>query len=208
MPPAKPAKLDLKRELKAFYGPRAKEMAFVDVPAINFLMVDGEGDPGSSEAYQQAVASLFGVAYAAKFAIKKAGDFPDFAVMPLEALWWADDMNDFVSGRRDRWKWTAMIAMPDFVTADDIDLAKETAAKKKELPAIGKLRFETFHEGPSAQILYVGTYADEGPTIAALHRFITDAGKRLRGRHHEIYLSDPRRTDPAKLKTVIRQPMA
>jgi len=198
-------KLDLKKELKALYNP-PKSFGFVDVPPIDFIMIDGKGDPGTSQDYMDAVGALYGVAYNAKFALKKKGSHPDFAVMPLEGLWWADDMDDFVSGKRANWKWTAMIAMPDFVTAADIDEAKEAAAKKKDLPGIEKLRFERFHEGPAAQIMYLGPYAEEAPTIAALHRFIADAGRQLRGTHHEIYLSDPRRTDPARLKTVIRQP--
>jgi len=201
-------KIDLKKELKAFYNPSRKAPVLVDVPAINFIMVDGEGDPGVAQAYFDAVGALYGVAYSVKFALKAEGSSPDFSVMPLEALWWADDMNDFVDARRDRWKWTAMIAMPDFVTAADVDEAKVRAAKKNDNPSIGVVRLEHFKEGPAAHIMYLGRYSDEGPTIAALHQFITDNGKHLSGLHHEIYLSDPRRTAPEKLKTVIRQPFA
>lgn len=201
------AKLDLKKELKAFYAPSAKQVSLVDVPPINFIMVDGAGDPNHSPDYAAAIAALFAVAYGAKFAMKKQGKHPDFAVMPLEGLWWSDDMADFTAGRKDRWKWTMMIAMPDFVTAADIEAAKEAAATKKDLPAVGRVRLEQFHEGPSAQILYFGPYADEAPTIARLHQFVVESGKSLRGRHHEIYLSDARRTEPAKLKTIIRQPV-
>lgn len=200
-------KLDLKKELKPFYAPSARQAAIVDVPAINFIMVDGAGDPNTAQAYADAVGALYAVAYTAKFALKKKGGNPDFAVMPLEGLWWADDMDDFTAGRKDRWKWTAMIAMPDFVTAVDIEAAKQAAAAKKDLLAHDLVRLERFEEGPAAQILYFGAYADEGPTIAALHQFIENSGKTLRGRHHEIYLSDPRRTAPERLKTIIRQPV-
>lgn len=200
------AKLDLKRELKHLYNPSAKAISVVDVPAINFLMVDGAGDPNSAKAYQDALAALYAVAYTLKFALKKRGTTPDFAVMPLEGLWWSDDMDDFRKARKDRWQWTAMIAVPDFVSAADVTAAKAAAAAKKDLPSLDRLRLESFREGKAAQATYFGAYADEGPTIAALHDFIAGQGGRLHGRHHEIYLSDPRRTDPAKLKTVIRQP--
>ena len=200
-------KIDLKKELKPCYSPSAKQFAFVEVPPINFIMIDGVGDPGTSEAYADAVGALFAVAYTTKFTLKKTGGHPDFAVMPLETLWWADDMDDYISGRRDRWKWTAMIAQPAFVSKNDIEAAKAAAAAKKSLPAIDGLRFEQFAEGQAAQILYLGPYADEGPTIAALHQFIADGGKERRGLHHEIYLSDARRTAPEKLKTIIRQPV-
>jgi hypothetical protein len=201
-------KIDLKKELKTFYNPSAEAPVLVDVPALDFIMIDGEGDPGVATAYADAVAALYGVAYAAKFALKAKGKTPDFSVMPLEGLWWSDDMDDFITRRRDRWKWTMMIAMPDFVKASDIDLAKAVAAKKKDNASIGSVRFERFKEGPAVQIMYFGAYSDEGPTIAALHQIIVDHGKQLSGLHHEIYLSDPRRTAPEKLKTVIRQPYA
>ena len=201
------AKLDLKKDLKAFYNPSAKAPSLVDVPPINFIMVDGEGSP-ASQAYANAVGALYSVAYTLKFALKAKGKTPDFSVMPLEGLWWSDDMDDFLTGNKDGWKWTAMIAMPDFVGAGDVAAAKEAAAKKKDVPDLDRVRLERFREGPAAQIMYFGPYAEETETIAALHQFIADNGKKLSGRHHEIYLSDPRRTAPEKLKTVIRQPFA
>ena len=203
-----PAKVDLKQELRQFYRPSGRAIGVVDVPAINFLMVDGAGDPNTAQAYKDAIEALFSVAYTLKFARRKAGKGPDFAVMPLETLWWSDDMGDFIRGDKSRWKWTAMMALPDFATAKDVAEAKRQAAAKKELAALAALRLERFREGPAAQILYTGPFADEGPTIEAIHRFITDSGKTLSGRHHEIYLSDFRRTAPEKLKTIIRQPFA
>ena len=126
--------------------------------------------------------------------------------MPLEALWWSDDMDGFVASNKENWLWTAMIAMPDFVTATNVEAARSEASSKKKAPMIDLLRFEQFHEGKAAQIMYVGPFADEGPTIASIHQLIKDEGHELSGLHHEIYLSDPRRTDPKKLKTIIRQP--
>ena len=198
-------KLDLKRELKEFYKPSARAISVVDVPPISFLMVDGKGDPGS-QIFQDAIGALYAVAYTTKFALKGAAESPDFTIMPLEALWWSDDMDDFVAGNKENWLWTAMIAMPDFVTATNVEAARSEASSKKKAPMIDLLRFEQFHEGKAAQIMYVGPFADEGPTIASIHRLIKDEGYELSGLHHEIYLSDPRRTDPKKLKTIIRQP--
>jgi len=200
------AKLDLKKELKELYRPSARAISVVDVPPLNFLMVDGKGDPNISEEYREAIEALYATAYTLKFALKADRRTPEFAVMPLEGLWWSDDMSDFLSGNKANWQWTAMIAQPDFVTGEDVSRAKAQAAAKKELPALSKLRLERFHEGRAAQIMYFGPYSEEGPTIAAIHEFIEAGGHRLSGRHHEIYLSDPRRTDPKKLKTVIRQP--
>ncbi len=201
-------KVDLKRERKAFYAPSAKHFSVVDVPAIGFLMVDGSGDPNTAKSYADAIGALYAVAYTLKFARKAAGQSPDFAVMPLEGLWWSDDMDDFRNANKDNWKWTAMIALPDFISLVDVEMAKQQAAAKKDVPSLDRLRFGSFSEGKAAQILYFGRYADEGPTIAALHRFIAEQGGQLRGKHHEIYLSDPRRIDASKLKTIVRQPFA
>jgi len=199
-------KIDLKKDLKELYQPSVKKIVTVDVPAMNFLMVDGTGDPNTSKDYVNAVEALYGVSYTLKFSIKKSPKGVDYTVMPLEGLWWADDPADFVKPNKDKWHWTAMIMQPDFITKAMVEKAKEDIAKKKELPSLAKLRFEKFHEGRSAQIMYIGLFANEGPTIAKIHEYITQGGHKLRGRHHEIYLSDPRKTAPEKLKTVIRQP--
>jgi hypothetical protein len=199
-------KVDLKKELKHLYAPSAKEVVAVDVPAFRFLMIDGEGDPNTSAAYADAVEALFSVSYTAKFMVKKA-DAIDYAVLPLEGLWWADDLSVFASGDRSKWKWTMMIMQPEFVRTAVIDAALADVKKKKALRAVDGLRLETFAEGPCAQTLHVGPFSDEGPTIERVHAFI-DARARRRGKHHEIYLSDIRRADPAKWKTIIRQPLA
>jgi hypothetical protein len=200
-------KIDLAKDLKPLYAPPKGKFVIVDVPELRFLMVDGQGDPNTSQEYREALDALYSVAYTAKFQLKLGPRKIDFRVMPLEGLWWADDLTNFVSGKRDKWKWTAMIALPKVVGAKEFELACAKAAEKKALPALKRLRLESFKEGKAVQTLYFGPYAEEGPTIAALHDFATGQGYRLKGKHHEIYLSDPRRTAPAKLKTIIRQPV-
>jgi hypothetical protein len=198
-------KLDLKKDLKHLYQASAKEIVQVDVPAFNFLMVDGEGDPNTSKEYAQAVEALFTVSYAIKFMVKKTRAI-DYAVMPLEGLWWAEDMSAFATQDKSNWKWTAMIMQPSFVESALIETAMAEVRKKKNLPGVSRLRLEAFLEGRCAQVLHIGPFADEGPTIARLHAFI-DARAARSGKHHEIYLSDIRRADPKAWKTIVRQPM-
>ncbi|MDA3935251.1 MAG: GyrI-like domain-containing protein [Actinomycetota bacterium] len=200
-------KLDFKREMKHLYGPGAKEVVQVDVPSMNFLMVDGIGDPGTAQTYGEAIEALYGLAYALKFAVKKGSSAIDYGVMPLEGLWWADDMSAFAEGDRSAWKWTMMIMQPEFVTWELVDEAAEKLAGKKNPVALPLVRFESFCEGAAAQIMHIGPFSEEGPTIQRVHEFIDDSGCERFGKHHEIYLSDIRRADPAKWKTVIRQPM-
>lgn len=200
-------KIDLKKTLKDLYQVSAKAPSVVEVPPLRYLMVDGEGDPNTAPAYAEAIEALFSVSYTAKFMVKKGPQAIDYSVMPLESLWWSDDLSAFRTGAKDRWKWTAMILQPDFVSDDLIGEAVDEVRKKKMLPAVDLLRLESLTEGRCAQILHVGPFAEEGPTIERLHAFIT-AHSALRGKHHEIYLSDLRRTDPAKWKTIVRQPMA
>jgi hypothetical protein len=199
-------KIDLKNELKHLYGPSAKEVVQVDVPAFQFLMIDGEGDPNTSQEYARAVEALFSVSYTVKFMIKKGPQVLDYAVMPLEGLWWADDMSTFIANDKSKWKWTMMIMQPDFVGPEIIDAAIAEVKRKKALPAVSRLRLERFTEGLCAQVLHVGPFSDEGPAIQRLHEFI-QARSSLAGKHHEIYLTDIRRAAPAKWKTIIRQPM-
>lgn len=199
-------KIDLKKELKHLYNPSAKKVAIVDVPKMNFLMINGAGDPNTAKEYKDAVEALFAVSYALKFMTKKRKGI-DYGVMPLEGLWWTDDMARFSIEDKDIWKWTSMIMQPEYVTEDLVSKALEQVEKKKNPPALSKIRFEGFHEGMSAQIMYIGSYSAEGPSIKKLHNFIKETGHELRGKHHEIYLSDPRRSAPERMKTVIRQPM-
>lgn len=199
-------KLDLKVKLKHLYRASAKAVVEVDVPTMNYLMIDGEGDPNTSPAFAAAVEALYTVSYAAKFIVRKGAEAIDYAVMPLEALWWADDLSAFSAGDKSNWKWTAMIMQPSFVSREVIERAIAEAKAKKNPAAISRLRFMPFTEGRCAQILHIGPFSDEGPTIAKVHEFIDARGKRI-GKHHEIYLSDIRRAAPAKWKTIIRQPM-
>jgi len=198
-------KIDLKKELKHLYQPSAKEVVQVDVPTMNYLMIDGEGDPNSVKAYTDAVETLFTISYAVKFMVKRSLAI-DYMVMPLEGLWWADDMATFSPEDKSNWKWTMMIMQPSFVSENMIETAIADAKKKKNPPAISSVRFEALTEGKCAQILHIGPFSEEGPTIEKVHQFIA-ARSRLTGKHHEIYLSDIRRADPARWKTVIRQPM-
>ena len=199
-------KLDLKKQLKHLYTPSKKEFSIVDVPPMNFIMIDGSGDPNTASEYQEALGALYGLSYTIKFASKKQLGI-DYVVMALEGLWWVEDMAEFSLSDKSSWQWTMMMLQPDHITAEFVEEARTTLAKKKDLLALPKVRFERFHEGLSAQIMYLGPYADEGPTIARLHAFIEESGYERRDKHHEIYLGDPRRTAPEKLKTVIRQPM-
>ncbi len=199
-------KINYRQVLSELYNPPRKVPAIVDVPSMNFLMIDGQGDPNTTKEYQEAIQTLYPVAFGVKFALKKAG-LADYVVLPLEGLWWVDDMAEWSMDRRDEWKWTIMIMQPSPVTEEYVDRAVEEVKLKKPVPALSKLRFEPYHEGLSVQIMYFGPFAEEGPTIEKLHEFARDQGYELRGKHHEIYLSDPRRTAAAKLKTIIRQPI-
>lgn len=200
-------KLDHKKELKHLYKPSAKEVMEVDVPQMNFLKIDGAGDPNTSKAFQQAIEALFSVSYTLKFMIKRGELGIDYSVMPPEGLWWADDLMAFRENRKDEWIWKLIMMQPDFITKDLYLEAMEQAKKKKDLPALPKMRLEPFHEGRAAQIMHIGSYSEEAPTIEKVHSYIRDKGFQISGKHHEIYLSDIRRTVPKRLKTVIRQPM-
>lgn len=195
--------IDLKKSLKPLYTASASKPAILDVPALNTLMVDGTGDP-NGPAFQEAVGSLYSVAYTLKFTFKKQKAI-DYPVMALEGLWCADDPSVFVNGKRDDWKWTIFIALPDVVTKKDVAEAVAAVKKKAKFPRFPEVRFEKFAEGQAAQVMHIGPYAAEGPTIERLHKFIADEGYRIRGRHHEIYFGDPRRAAPEKLKTILRQ---
>jgi len=198
-------KIDLKKELKHLYNP-PKEIVFVDVPEMNFLMIDGSGDPNTSQEYKDAIEALYAVSYTLKFMVKKENEV-DYAVMPIEGLWWTDPISQFTMENKNIWKWTAMIMQPEYVTEELFNRAVEQVKIKKNLSALSKIELKSLHEGLSVQLMYTGSYSAEGPTIEKLHNFIKENGYELRGKHHEIYLSDPRRSAPEKLKTVIRQPV-
>ena len=179
----------------------------MDVPTLNYLRMDGIGNPNTSSAYKNAVEALFSLAYTIKFAIKKSATGVDYGVMPLQGLWWMDDMKQFSVARKDEWKWTMMIMQPEIVTRRIVETCRSQLAEKKDLAALSSVEFAAFKEGKAAQILHVGPFSEEGPTIQKLHGFIEAQGLKLTGKHHEIYLSDTRKAAPAKWKTIIRQPV-
>jgi hypothetical protein len=202
------AKTDLKKDLKQVYGQSPKAPSIVDVPPMNFMMIDGMGDPNMVSAFPEALQALNSASFTLKFAIKKARGI-DYTVMPTEGLWWTERLEDFSIEDATNWLWTIMIVQPEFVTADEVKEAIAAAKAKKRLPALDLIRFDTYHEGRAAQILHVGAYGlAEKPTIDRLHSFIAEQGATIRGKHHEIYLSDPARTAPENLKTIIRYPVS
>lgn len=197
---------DVKRDLKELYAPRNRAWALVDVPEQRFLAVDGTGNPNTAPAYARAVEALYGVGYALKFAAKPTGG--DFVVGPLEGLWWADDPGVFTARAKDAWNWTMLVTIPPWITEEMVDEARAGTLAKKGNPAIAELRVLTLHEGRSAQVLHLGSYDDETPVLAELHGDYLDAhALRPSGHHHEVYLTDPRRTAADKLRTVLRQPV-
>ena len=200
-------KIDLRKEYKHLFKASAKKASVVEVPVFNYLMVDGKGDPNTSQEFQEAVEALYSLSYTIKFTIKKSPNGVDFTVMPLEGLWWCDDMEEFTIEDKSNWKWILMILQPEFVNREIVEKATEDVRKKKNPAALLKIRFEKFEEGLSAQIMHKGPYSEEGPTVDALHKFIKENGYSLRGKHHEIYLSDPRRSKPENMKTILRQPV-
>lgn len=196
--------IDLKKTYRDHYTAK-RTPTVVDVPTRPYLMIDGRGDPNTAEEYRQAVEALYPIAYGIRAAVKAAtGDA--YTVMPLEGLWWVPDMAEFDPTDKSSWFWTAMICLPDAVTEEMAADVIPTVTAKGGLAAGRKARVEHFTEGVAAQVLHIGPYADEAPTISDLHRFIEDNGFQLSGKHHEIYLSDARRVEQAKLRTIIRQP--
>jgi hypothetical protein len=200
-------KYDIKQAHRELYAPPAKDFVVVDVPELRYVAVDGHGDPNTSKAYANAVEALFGVAYAVKFASKRTLD-RDFVVGPLEGLWRAADPTAFLTRDKDAWNWTMMISQPDWITEDMVRTAVADVARKKDNPALADLRLLNLVEGACVQILHIGSYDDEAPTLDRLHqRYLPDNGLTFNGDHHEVYLSDPRRTEPAKRRTILRQPV-
>ena len=200
------SKIDLKKEWKELYRPSAKQVSIVDVPPFDYLMIDGRGDPNSAQEYKEAVEALYAVSYTLKFMLKRGEIGQDYVVMPLQGLWWVENMAEFSVEQKGDWLWTIMILQPPPVTEAMVEEAIAATAKKKNPPALDKVRFESLHEGSAAQIMHIGPYADEASNIEKIHQFIADSSDQLRGKHHEIYLSDPRRVAPEKMKTIIRQP--
>jgi len=204
-------KLDLRKELKHLYAPSSRKVELVDVPEFKFIIVDGAIEPGqtpeTSQHYHNAIGALYGASYTLKFMSKRRQADPiDYPVMPLEGLWWTGT-GGFDFQRKEEWKWTMMVMQPDHITAEMLAQALEQLRKKGDNPALSRLRLESFREGLSMQIMHVGPYADEPRTIELMTAFARENGCVRRGKHHEIYLGDPRRAKPERLRTVLRQPV-
>jgi len=206
-------KLDLRKELKHLYNPSARRVEVVDVPRFNFVMIDGVIEPGhgpgSSPGFQEAMQALYGAAYTLKFMSKLRKDDPvDYPVMALEGLWWVES-GQFSFTRMDNWMYTLMIMHPDHITqAMFEDAVQQVRVKRGDNPALAHLRWEQFEEGLCMQTMHIGPYASEPATIEKMDAFAREHGYTLHGKHHEIYLGDPRRTQPEKLKTVLRHPIS
>ena len=202
-------KLDFKKEFKDLFSPPAKEPVLIEVPAFPYIMIDGRGYPGTSKEFQAKIEVLYGLAYTIKFTLKfdKARPF-DFAVPPLSGFYCALDPSCFMdASRKDEWEWTLGIPMPGRVKGSDLEKARTSLKEKKNPAFLNKAYLKTHEEGLCAQIMHIGPYSEEAPTIRRLHAFFQEKGYVFNGWHHEIYLGDPRRTKPEKLKTVIRQPI-
>jgi hypothetical protein len=201
------SKVDFKKEYKNLYVP-PKKFVIVEVPKMQYLMVDGHGDPNVAQEYQDAIEALYAVAYKIKFTSKKQLG-RDYVVPPLEGLWWAEDMETFTTARdKSQWDWTMMIMTPEWISKEIFSEAVEAVRKGKNPAAVNKVRLESYQEGVSVQIMHIGSYDDEGPVLMKMHNeFLPENGYAEDGKHHEIYLGDPRKVSPKRLKTVLRQPV-
>jgi len=199
--------IEFKKTYRAYYTPKPAQPEIITLPAMKFLMVDGQGDPNTSQQFQDAIGAIYPVVFGIKFAHKKAGVGPDYTLGPLEALWWTKAGQTFASSSKQDWLWTVMMWVPDFITSKEVKQFTALAKQKKPNPALDKLRLEVFDEGTVVQLMHIGPYGDEQPNIERMHAFAEQAGYKLRGKHHEIYLGDPRRAAPEKLRTILRQPI-
>jgi len=200
------SKIDFKKEFKELYSSKKDKVSFIDVPKLKYLSIEGKGDPNTAQEYQDAIETLMSVSFKTKFIMKKEYD-KDYVVMPLEGLWYADNMDDFVTDNKSNWKWNSLIMQPDFIKKEHINQAIDDAIQKKDLNSIKKLKFIKLNEGLSAQIMHIGPFSNESSTVEKLHNSIKDNDYSFNGLHHEIYLSDIRRSKPEKLRTIIRQPI-
>ena len=208
--------LDLKKDLKYLYQPSAKKPEILKVPKLQFVMLDGAvekgKEPGNSPGFQDATQAIYGISYTLKFMLKKRRANPiDYPVMALEGLWWVED-GVFDITVKDNWFYTLMILQPDIITKEIFAEGLAQVRKKKgDSPLLSKLRLANFEEGLCVQAMHVGPYATEPATIERMRTFALENGYRDRvgpnGKHHEIYLGDPRKADPSKLKTVLRHPL-
>ena len=200
-------KIDLKKQYKGLYTPNAQAFQVIEILPLQYLMVDGHGDPNTSQRFQEATQTLYSLSYTLKFHLKKTHGF-DYTVMGLEGLWWMPDMALFTMENKHDWDWTLMILQPEFITSEWVEEAKNQATAKGKAPLASECRLETLDEGLCVQIMYIGAYDDEPPVIARMHAYIHEQGYVPRGKHHEIYLSDVRKVAPEKNRTILRQPVS
>jgi hypothetical protein len=196
---------DLRQQYKALYTASSKQAVLVETPTLNYLMIDGRGDPNTAPEYQQALEALYSLSYTLKFHFRRALQAIDYPVMPLEGLWSVADLRELAN--RDKWQWTMMIMQPEWVTQELLTDIAAVVTRKNPLPSLTRVRLEPYTEGLAAQILHIGPYDAEWPTIERLHQFVHENSYELHGKHHEIYLSDPRRAAPDKWKTILRHPV-
>lgn len=199
--------IDFKKQFKAYYSPQLGKPEIITIPKMQFVMADGRGDPNNSQRFQDVIGALYSVVYGLKFTRKKAGLVPDFTIGVLEGLWWTASGKLFDAGRKKDWLWTVMIWVPDFITAENVHEQIEALKIKKPNPALAGLRLEVFDEGTVVQIMHIGPYDKERANIDLMHRYAKQKGYVQSGKHHEIYLGDPRRTAPEKLRTILRHPV-
>jgi hypothetical protein len=198
------SKFDFKKQYKKFYN-ASKDVEVVEVPSFLFLMADGKGDP-NSQLFQSLTEALYSLSYTMKFAVKKKNADKDYTVPPLEGLWWMGNVDRFDANKKDEWKWTLMVAQPEFITPQIFEAAQAEVLRKKKIDA-GFVRLEKYREGLSVQLMHIGLYSEETENIQRMHTFMKESGYTFNGKHHEIYLSDPRKAAPEKLKTILRQPV-
>lgn len=200
-------KIDIKKQYQTLYSGHVGKFIVFDLQDLTYFSVDGAGDPNAVPEYAAAVEALYAASYTLKFMSKETLK-RDYVVPPLEGLWWADDMADFTARRKDRWRWRMMILVPDFIGETMAKEAITRAHEKKRLPALSKVRFVHLEEGKVVQTLHIGSYDDEGPILKKLHdEFLPAKGFVEAGHHHEIYLSDPRKSPVERMKTILRQPV-
>lgn len=198
-------KIDFKKEIKELYKASAKKVEFVKIPTLNYLVIEGKGDPNTSKEFHQAIEALYAVAYTLKFKVKKGSDGKqDYVVPPLETSWWVDDA-ELIDKPKSEWQWTNMIMQPSFVTKAMVQQAIVEVTEKKNPAAISKLQFQGKEGGEYAKTLHLGPFEKLPPTIEKLHNFILENNKKRNGKHHEIYLSDVRRANPENWKTILLQ---
>jgi hypothetical protein len=200
-------KIDLKKTLPHYFKAQADVFTIVKIPKCHYLMVDGKGDPNTALEYAEAIELLYGVSYTLKFLSKKEVGV-DYVVPPLEGLWWADDMSTFERREKSKWSWTMMIMVPQEVSKTLVKEAVREFSGKKPAADVSKLRFDSLTEGSSVQVLHIGPYDGQSPILSKLHNeYMVENNYVFNGKHHEIYLSDPRKSAPSKLRTILRQPI-